>query len=282
MKTIIACTDFSPDAANAVQYAAGLAQALRAKLTLFHYFTYPVPATDLPAVFPTVFADELSKDIDHKMAEIKTALAAQFGDIEIEAVTRSWSISEDLEEVFEEQDAGLVVLGMKGRSALVNALFGSTTTNEIRRGKLPLLLVPGDIKYHAVQKILFPCDDYKAGENGALNPLRDLAVGFNAQIEVFTMFDLEKTPDLVPDGAGLPPLKQHIDAALAGAAHSYSFENEATVKEGILSEAQRFNADMVAMIPHHRSLLASLLNQSDTQRVAAAVHLPVLVLPEKG
>ena len=48
MKTIIACTDFSSSATNAVQYAAALAAATKAKLVLFRYFEYPVAATDLP------------------------------------------------------------------------------------------------------------------------------------------------------------------------------------------------------------------------------------------
>lgn len=279
MKTIIACTDFSPNAQNALHYAAGLAQSLHADLVLFHHFSYPVPATDMPAVFPTIFADELSKDIDHKMEEIKTTLEAQYK-VPIRCVTRSWTLSGDLQEVFEEEKAGLVVLGMKGRSAIVNALFGSTTTTEIRRGKLPLLLVPGDVKYRPLQKMLFACDDFHASQTDTLAPMRELAKALGTHIEVFTMFDLARTPELVPDETGLPPMRQNIDAALKGIPHSYSVENEATVKEGILDEAQRIEADMVAMIPHHRSYLAALLNQSETQRVAAAIHLPVLVLPE--
>jgi nucleotide-binding universal stress UspA family protein len=48
-----------------------------------------------------------------------------------------------------------------------------------------------------------------------------------------------------------------------------------------LYEAARSSADMVAMIPHHHSYLSSLLNQSETQRVATTITLPLLVLGEK-
>ena len=68
---------------------------------------------------------------------------------------------------------------------------------------------------------------------------------------------------------------------LTGTRHGYSYENEDAVKEGILYEAARSGADLVAMIPHHHSFLSSLLNQSETQRVAAAIMLPLLVLGER-
>ncbi len=54
MNAIIASTDFSPSATHAVHYAAALAQSVGARLVLFHHFTYPVPATDLPILQPLV------------------------------------------------------------------------------------------------------------------------------------------------------------------------------------------------------------------------------------
>jgi nucleotide-binding universal stress UspA family protein len=68
---------------------------------------------------------------------------------------------------------------------------------------------------------------------------------------------------------------------LAGTRHGYSYENETAVDKGILYEAARSSADMVAMIPHHHSFWSNLLNQSKTQKVAAAITLPLLVLGEK-
>ena len=42
MKTIIAATDFSEEAENAIQYAAALAQQTGAKVLLFNSFSLPV------------------------------------------------------------------------------------------------------------------------------------------------------------------------------------------------------------------------------------------------
>jgi len=279
MNTIIACTDFSNNATNAVLYAAALAKATEARLVLFHHFSYPVPATDLPAVFPNVFVDEMAAGFERRLQELKDDLAQSYS-IEIDCVVRSWDLPSDLDEVFQAEQADLVVMGMHGQSAVVNALYGSVTSSAIRRGKLPLLVVSRGVVFHPVKKILFPFDDHAIPNTETVQALRDLALAFDTYIEVFTLLDLQKTPELVPQG-GLSAAKSKLQTLFTGIRHGYSYENENAVDKGILYEAARSSADMVAMIPHHHSFLSNLFNQSETQRVAATITLPLLVLGEK-
>ncbi len=279
MKTIIAATDFSDAATNAVQYAAALAEAIEARLVLFHHFTYPVQGTDLPDIYPVIAMEEdISSSYEKRLEDIKTELARMHS-IDIECVVRALTLASDLEEVFNNQQADLVVMGIHGQNAIFNALSGNETAAAIRRGNLPLLVIPQGVSFHPVQKILFPCDDHSINPD-MLRPLRDLATAFDAYIEVLTLFDLEKTPDLVPNGE-MSPAKSYLDTLLSGTRHGYSYENEPVVDKGILYEATRSAADLVAMIPHHHSFWSSLFNQSETQRVAATITLPLLVLGEK-
>ncbi len=279
MNTIIACTDFSNNATNAVLYAAALAKATEARLLLFHHFNYPVPATDLPAVFPNIFVDEMAAGFERRLQELKDDLVQSYS-IEIDCVVRSWDLPSDLDEVFQAEQADLVVMGMHGQNAVANALYGSVTSSAIRRGKLPLLVVSRGVVFHPVKKILFPFDDHAIPNTETVQALRDLALAFDSYIEVFTLFDSKKTPELVPQG-GLSAAKSKLQTLLTGIRHGYSYENENAVDKGILYEAARSSADMVAMIPHHHSFLSNLFNRSETQRVAAAITLPLLVLGEK-
>ncbi|MFN0176461.1 MAG: universal stress protein [Saprospiraceae bacterium] len=279
MNTIIACTDFSASATTSVLYAAALAKATNARLVLFHHFNYPVPATDLPAVFPNIFVDEMAAGFERRLQELKDDLANSYS-VEIDCVVRSWDLPSDLDEVFQAEKADLVVMGMHGQNAVANALYGSVTASTIRRGKLPLLVVSRGVVFHPMKKILFPFDDHAVPNSNTLQVLRDLALAFDSYIEVFTLFDLKKTPELVPKG-GLSAAKRQLETLLSGIRHGYSYENENAVDKGILYEAARSSADMVAMIPHHHSFLSNLFNQSETQRVAAAITLPLLVLGEK-
>jgi nucleotide-binding universal stress UspA family protein len=276
VKTIIACTDFSPIADNAVSYAAALASATHARLLLYHHFTYPIPASDLPGYNPGIFVDEAAAGYEARLREVKKALLGRY-QIEVDYVVRSFDLNLDLETLFKNEEGSLVVMGLKGQSALVSALFGSVAISAIRRAKLPLLLIPEEAVFHPLKKILFPFDDQTIASTAILQPLCDLATNFDAYIEVITLFDLEKTPTLAPKHALSAP-KIKLDDILSGIRHGFTYENEDVVSNGILYEAARSSANLVAMIPHHRSFLVSLLNQSHTQQIAASIDLPLLVL----
>ena len=279
MKTIIACTDFSSNADNALQYAAAFATATEARLVLFHHFSYPVPATDLPEVYPVVFVNDIAADFERRLELVKEELVRSYP-IDISCVVRALTLQSDLEEVFQEEQADLVVMGIHGQSAVINALFGNVTSTTIRRGQLPLLVVPRGVVFHPITKILFPYDGQSIPDPAVLHPLRDLATVFDAYIEVLTLFDLQKTPDLVPDSS-TSVTKSNLEILLAGTRHGYAYEHEEAVDKGILYEATRSAADLVAMISHHHSFWSTLLNQSDTQRIAATITLPLLVMAER-
>ena len=53
-KTILAPTDFSDAATNAIHYAAELAKSTQAKLVLFHTYYAPHLITDVTVVVPTL------------------------------------------------------------------------------------------------------------------------------------------------------------------------------------------------------------------------------------
>jgi len=224
--------------------------------------------------------DEMEASFKRKLQELKDDLAQSYP-IEIDCVVRSWDLPSDLDEVFEAEEADLVVMGMHGKSAVANALYGSITSSAIRRGKVPMLVVSRGVAFHPIKKILFPFDDHAIPNAQTVQALRELATAFDAYIEVFTLFDLKKTPELVPQG-GLSSAKRHLQELLKGIRHGYSYENENAVDKGILYEAARSGVDMVVMIPHHHSFLSNLFNQSETQRVAASITLPLLVLGERA
>lgn len=279
MKAIIACTDFSPNANNALQYAAALAEAAGARLILFHYFNMPVAATDLPGLNPSAFLDAKTAECEGKLEGIKTGLKQTY-EIDITCIVRSFDLFIDVETTFRHQQADLVVMGMHGQNAVLNALMGNIPSTAIRRGKTPMLLIPSGVVFKPVKKILFACDNHEIPNTDTMWALQDMATTLDAYIEVLTLFDEDKSIAFAPKDVEVRR-KSNLETLLAPTRHGYSFENETMVKEGILYEALRSSADVVAMIPHHHSFLSSLFNQSETQRIAASITLPLLVLGEK-
>lgn len=283
MNTILACTDFSSSASNAVEYAAALADAVGARLVLFHHFTYPVPATDVPFLQPLVYVDEMAASHENHLDRIQEELLTRYPQLDISTEVRSLTFQEDLQEVFESAEADVVVLGTKGHSPVANVLRGSVVSAIIRQGKLPVLLVPEGRVYQTVGKILFPTDVHYFENAQVLKPLYTAASTFGAYVEVLTFVQREgELSELAaaPEGT-VVPTRSNISLLLGSVRHGFSYENEQQVRLGILEEAARVQADWVAMVPHHHSLLSALLNTSETQRVAAVLQVPLLVLGER-
>ncbi len=106
MKAIIACTDFSQNANNALQYAAAFAEAAQARLILFHYLNLPVAATDLPGLNPTAFLDAKTADCEHKLEDIKAGLLKTHA-LDITCIVRSFDLFFDVDTIFRHQQADL-------------------------------------------------------------------------------------------------------------------------------------------------------------------------------
>jgi nucleotide-binding universal stress UspA family protein len=279
MKTIIAATDFSPNAMHATRYAAALASATGARLILFHHFSYPIPAAGMPYIDP-MDLEELATDLEKRLKKVKAGLQKDFPDLFIKIMVRSWIMVRDLEEAFRDEKASLVVMGMHGESPALNTLLGSKTARVIRSGRMPAIVVPAKASFQAPKKILFAFDFDPQTHIETIVPLRDLALTFDAYVKVLTFFDDDETsyPVALKEER---VVKNKLDHLFSSVRHTYALEEESALIDGILDHSTSYGADLVAMIPRHHSYLSNLLNGSITQEIATRIRVPLLVLPDK-
>jgi hypothetical protein len=71
MKTILAITDFSPAATNATDYAADMAMAMNASLTLLHVYQLPVTYGDTPL---PLYGEDLTEGVTLRLDKIREEL----------------------------------------------------------------------------------------------------------------------------------------------------------------------------------------------------------------
>src|SRR6185295_4060963 len=113
MKTIIVPTDFSEISSNAIDYAVDLAKATGCSILLFHAYQVPVSMTDVPIVLLSV--EDLQKNNESKMDEVKRSLQERTGDsIKVYAETKLGDTVDELEEVCDKVKPFAVVMGTKG------------------------------------------------------------------------------------------------------------------------------------------------------------------------
>jgi nucleotide-binding universal stress UspA family protein len=164
---------------------------------------------------------------------------------------------------------------------VLNTLFGSVTARLIREGRMPAIVVPANAAFRAPKRILFAYSFDPDTDPHTLRPLNLLAAQFGAYVRVLTFFKEDKTPATVAVMQESATQKK-LDGLLEGLRHGYRLEaGPDDLPGGILEQATHYQADLVAVIPHHHGFFENLFNRSVTQEMVARTQTPLLVLPEK-
>jgi len=274
MKTIIVPTDFSSISNNAMDYAAGLAKQTGSSLLLFHAYQVPVSMTDVPIVLVSV--EELQKNAETKMADVKRSLEQTTqGSVKIYAETKLGDTVDELEDLCRRIKPFAVVMGTKGATGLERVFFGSTTLTTIKHLSWPVIVVPPDKKYSAIKKIGFACDFREVVETTPAHFIRDFVKEFNAEIHVLNVDS--KNAHFKP---GTPEQSALLHTMLEDLNPKYDFIEDENIEAGIEKFAEKNNLDLIITIPKKHKLLEGLFRKSHTKDLVFHSHLPIMCVHE--
>lgn len=143
---ILFCTDFSENAEFAFDYA--LDAAVRrpgSVLYLLHVIPEPDAQFWKTYIYEVDNVDEKAKhDIDERIA--KTYLSRTPESVNLHVEIRVGKDSDTILQFAEEKNAGLIVMGRRGRSSLSKVLFGNVTEKICRKAQCAVLIVPLSMK----------------------------------------------------------------------------------------------------------------------------------------
>ncbi|MFN7012968.1 MAG: universal stress protein, partial [Bacteroidia bacterium] len=127
MKKILFPTDFSDNAAKAMQYALLLAKELNADLILLN--TYKIPAGGNTSIKSTHLAEILKADAEEGLQKVLKEIRSnkEFDAVSIETVSKQGDLVQLVNEMSEEFMFDLVVMGTKGATGAKEVLVGSNT-----------------------------------------------------------------------------------------------------------------------------------------------------------
>jgi nucleotide-binding universal stress UspA family protein len=143
---ILCPVDFSESSLRALDYAMSLAREADAHLTVLHVMMYDM-AVEAPDLYETLIADrDLGADAFQQRCEAysRNRLDTIVPDTVREACRVETRLGHgkayrDILRVAAEQQADLIVMGVKGHGALDRMFFGSTTQHVVRQADCPVL-----------------------------------------------------------------------------------------------------------------------------------------------
>jgi nucleotide-binding universal stress UspA family protein len=281
---IVAATDFSHDAGNAVRRAALLARLHGIEFELLHV----ISRSSLDAVRewvrePADFADRLVEDIRRTLEESAAATGTP--------ASARLGLGEVLQEIASSCAQGRVLaVGARGLNPLRDAILGTTAERLVGRCECPILVVrklpQGDYRNVLVAV------DLLAGSESALAMAAAIAPG--AKMAAVHAYDLALEGPLQRAGVAPHEIDRHraeafhkalgavrsLSATVAGDPDLFLPIVDRGYAAGLILEHEHgLGADLVVIGKRRRSAAEALILGSTTRHVLANAGCDVLVVP---
>ncbi|ELR70144.1 universal stress protein [Fulvivirga imtechensis AK7] len=272
MKKILCPTDFTDTAHNAIAYAAKFAQANEAQLIIFNVQSvFDISPVEIIKGHSEA-VDFVRRNLEAQALEVaKEFNISCYGEVEVSNTPLS-SIISDRGKEFD-----LIIMGTNGTDDLYQFFMGSNTYNVIRKSSIPVLLIPADCGYSAVDLVVYAYDYVHKGVP-ALNQLTSLLRPFNSRVCVLQVLDGNYTQEMEVEvreqQALLRDLFEDKQDVIFDLIHS------GELSESIHRYVLRNKADILALSIHHYSLMESIFHKSLTKKISSIADYPVLVFHE--
>lgn len=273
MKKILAPTDFSPSAQNALVYAAKLAKKTNSKLTLLHaYHSMPV-TIDVPVIDKSL--DDIYAEAMTSLGYIRENLINEFGEIEIDCDARLGFATDVINDYALDHYYDLIVMGMQGASFLNEMVIGSITTSLMQDAPCPILAVGKDMEYTDIEKVVWAGDSVKTPGLRMLADFKNFldTVG---QVHIDVIHIVHQQQDDKTRFAEL--VAPSIQNFLNGKDYAIKTIESEDIVQGINDFVEKEKADLVVMVPRKHNIWRNLFFEPNTKRMAFHSLVPVLII----
>ncbi len=289
MKSLLAATDFSDDARNAVRRAALLAAEQRAQLTLLHVMNSP----SLEALRQFHVSDQarekLVSDAGRMLNEWAAELAGMFQSVPTVRV-QVGRVQDEILSASEQAD--LLVLGARGWNPLHDALLGTTAERLLRKSLRPVL-VTKRAPAEAYRRVLVPVDFSPCSAAALEMALRTVP---KASIVIAHAFEVPFESRLRQAGVTEDEFQEYRIQARQQALNDIDLLIKKTIGDDqqcsrvvehgaaaplILAKEAEHDADLIVIGKHGRSAVEEMLLGSVTRHILADANCDVLVVHEQ-
>ena len=269
MKKIIVPVDFSKQSDHALRYAAGMAKKHNCELIALHMLEISpalMSTGDVGLAENTVF---LLKLAEKRFTEFLDKPYLQ--GVSISPIIKHFKVFSEVNEVAQEQNADLIVMGSHGADGLEEIFIGSNTEKVVRSAEIPVLVVKEETAEYQVDRFVFACD-FEAESVEAVQKAKSLAEVFGAELLLVYI----NTPNDAFLSTKDAYNKISAFQVLAKLGKEVEVYNDYTVEKGILNYADSVAADLIGIPTHGRKGLSHFLLGSIGEDIANHASMPVI------
>ena len=273
MKNILAPTDFSEIADNAVNYAFEFAQSCNASVTLLHCFHIPIISGD--ALVTAIDFEDLEKESRDLLNIRKRKLIQKYPGVKVDMVSNAGFAAEEIVRYGKEGKVDLIIMGITG-SGTFDELLGDTTISVVKNSEIPVLIVPREKVFKKLKNIVITFDRKQIENINNIVPAIELAKQFNSNttaLHIKQRHAIDSTEDYLAE-------KQIADLLAEIDHRKINFITNVNTIEGIEHYLNRHDVDMLVMLKRKHGFFDQLFHGSNTNKMAFHTNVPLLILHE--
>lgn len=273
MKKIIVPIDFSEHSEYALKVAVLLAK--KYDLTI-----YPLHMLDLQefSISESASAHKEKGVFFLKLAEkkFKKFLTQDYlKDVKLVPIIKHYKVFSEVNNVAEEVNADLIIMGSHGATGLKEFFVGSNTEKVIRYANLPVLIVKNEIKDVSFNNIVIATDFSEESVPAFKNSLETLDFLQAKKHILYVNLPNEKfktTPEMETMANNfLTKVDGNVDRLI-----NVNFVCAKSIENGILNFANVSGADLIVTITHGRKGISHLFEGSISEDLSNHAALPIM------
>ncbi|MCM4158707.1 universal stress protein [Antarcticibacterium flavum] len=276
MRKIVIPVDFSENALNAIKYAVELFKYEQCEIFLLHTYAEEIYKLE---------EEKQSDDLENLKKETHSTAVDKLEDLEekikefspnpkhrVKSIASYGLLIDEVNDLVNQENADLVVMGTRGRSNDRSLTFGSNTLQVVKYIQCPVLSIPENFKFNGLLNLLFPTDFMIPYKRRELKLVAETAKSYCASVH---MLYISKFP--------LESMRQRDNQSffkeqLRDAQTLYHRVEEEDRITAILKEIDALKIDMLVMVNSRYTYLESILYESTINKISLNPRIPFLVL----
>ncbi|MBT8321311.1 MAG: universal stress protein [Eudoraea sp.] len=276
MFKILLPTDFSDNAWNAISYAMEFFKNEQATFYLLHTYTpafyrmdYMMGGPSFSAI-PDVGVDISQAGLENTLEQIKTAFNNP--NHTVKTISAFNLLTDEINEVSEEKDIDLIVMGTQGATGATEIFLGSNTVFVLRKAVVPVLAIPEGFSFKKLKKMVFPTDYWTEYKREEVDTIKGFAAIHGIEITVLHVkeeYDLNKTQ---------MANKEHLKKCLNGVPHRFEEKKGALMPDAVIDYITEHNYQLLVMMNRKHSFMERLLWKQNVDQIGFHTPVPFLVI----
>ena len=271
MKCLLFPTDFSPNAAHALQFAIDFAAKTSAKLVIMHSYKIPYDFSSRVAQELETEKVEAESKLESLRAELLTH--PHHDRLECECLALPGDPLSSIKKAATDLNADLIIMGAKGNSGIKHQIFGSITAECILLTRFPVLAIPEEATFENMSRIVYTTD-YDENDFDNLENVVAVAKLFDAEVRILHIVEKDTLKEKIMfEGfkamVSQKKLYQHIHHNMIAGNDFYDTLNR------YITECK---GSMLVMTSNRKSWIAKLFSKSLTHDMVYHTHVPFLAL----